>query len=134
MRADILLVEDDANDQLFFRRALQNDEQEVALAVVEDGDEALDYLKGNPRPRIIVTDLHLSRMDGKALLKSLKEQPATRPIPVIIFTTTDAEDEIRECYQGFANAYVVKPDSPKEYVAVVRSLVDFWLGWSRSGS
>jgi CheY-like chemotaxis protein len=130
---EILLVEDNAGDVRLTREALNEAKVRNNLNVVGDGVEALTFLRrqgqygGAARPDIILLDLNLPRMDGRQVLAEVKADPALRRIPVVILTTSKAEEDIIRTYDLHANCYVTKPVDFEQFVKVVQSIEDFWL-------
>lgn len=130
---DILLVEDDPGDVLMTREAFEHQKIRNALHVASDGAEALEFLnrKGRfrtaPRPGLILLDLNLPRKDGREVLGEIKRDPDLRTIPVVVLTTSEAEEDIARSYDLHANAYVTKPVDFEKFVEVVRKIDDFWL-------
>lgn len=130
---DILLVEDNPADIRLTREALHEAKVMNQLHVVTDGEKAMDFLRqtgspgGPPRPDLILLDLNLPRKDGREVLAEIKEDPQLKRIPVIVMTTSAAEEDIVRSYNLHANAYVTKPVGLPEFFAAVRSLEDFWL-------
>jgi len=130
---DILLVEDDPGDVLMTREAFAHHKIRNPLHVAEDGVEALRFLKREgpfgeaPRPGLILLDLNLPRKDGRELLGEIKQDPVLRTIPVVVLTTSEAEEDILRSYELHANAYVTKPVDFEKFVEVVRKIDDFWV-------
>jgi CheY-like chemotaxis protein len=130
---DILLVEDDPGDVLMTREAFEHHKIRNALHVVSDGVEALQFLRRErpfadaPRPGLILLDLNLPRKDGREVLGEIKQDPALRTIPVVVLTTSEAEEDILRSYDLHANAYVTKPVDFEKFVEVVRQIDDFWV-------
>ncbi|MGW3958276.1 response regulator [Amycolatopsis sp. NPDC005003] len=130
---DILLVEDDPGDVLMTREAFAHHKIRNPLHVAEDGVEALRFLKREgpfgtaPRPGLILLDLNLPRKDGRELLGEIKRDPELRTIPVVVLTTSEAEEDILRSYELHANAYVTKPVDFEKFVEVVRKIDDFWV-------
>ena len=130
---DILLVEDDPGDVLMTREAFEHHKIRNALHVASDGVEALQFLKREgpfgeaPRPGLILLDLNLPRKDGREVLGEIKQDPALRTIPVVVLTTSEAEEDILRSYDLHANAYVTKPVDFEKFVEVVRKIDDFWV-------
>ncbi len=130
---DILLVEDDPGDVLMTREAFAHHKIRNPLHVAEDGVEALRFLKREgpfgeaPRPGLILLDLNLPRKDGRELLGEIKQDPRLRTIPVVVLTTSEAEEDILRSYELHANAYVTKPVDFEKFVEVVRKIDDFWV-------
>lgn len=131
--ARILMVEDNEGDVLLTRLALKDSKILVELDVVEDGVEAIDYLRhrgkhaGAPRPDLILLDLNLPRMDGREVLTEVKSDPDLRRIPVVILTGSSAEEDLVRAYDLHANCYVVKPVGAEEFGAIVKAIPTFWL-------
>ena len=130
---DILLVEDDPGDVLMTREAFAHHKIRNPLHVAEDGVEAMRFLKREgpfgaaPRPGLILLDLNLPRKDGRELLGEIKQDPGLRTIPVVVLTTSEAEEDILRSYELHANAYVTKPVDFEKFVEVVRKIDDFWV-------
>lgn len=130
---EILLVEDDPGDVLITQEALANSKFLNHLAVVNNGEEALKYLRLEPpyedavRPGLILLDLNLPRIDGREVLAQIKEDPALRRIPVIVLTTSAADEDIVRSYDLHANAYVTKPVDFDQFINVVRKVDEFYL-------
>ena len=130
---DILMVEDDPGDVRLTREALKGSKVLHSLNVVEDGVAALDYLRKAPpwqdavRPDIVLLDLNLPRKDGREVLAAMKEDAALRMIPVVILTTSQAEEDVLRAYNLNANCYVTKPVDFDQFMRIVRTIEDFWL-------
>jgi len=130
---DILVVDDNAADTTLLQAVFKQLQVNHRLHVVADGHEALSFLHKEgkfahaPRPAVILLDLNLPRLPGRDVLSRLKEQPALRTIPVMIFSSSAAERDIVDSYERGANAYLVKPFQLQELVKLMRALVDFWL-------
>ena len=130
---DVLLVEDDPGDALITREAFERSQIPNLLHVAEDGVEALRFLKREgqfgaaPRPGLILLDLNLPRKDGRELLGEIKQDPVLRTIPVVVLTTSEAEEDILRSYELHANAYVTKPVDFEKFIEVVRKIDDFWV-------
>ena len=131
--ARILMVEDNEGDVLLTRLALKDSKILVELDIVEDGVEAIDYLRhrgkhaGAPRPDLILLDLNLPRMDGREVLTEVKSDPDLRRIPVVILTGSSAEEDLVRAYDLHANCYVVKPVGAEEFAKIVKAIPTFWL-------
>jgi len=129
----ILLVEDDEDDADLMRAALREGSLEVLVRWVQDGEEAVRYLRRQgefaaaARPDLILLDLRLPRMDGKEVLAEIKEDPALRLIPVIVMTSSPREEDFSEAYDLHANCCVPKPSDQEEFAAAVRQIELFWL-------
>jgi CheY-like chemotaxis protein len=130
---DILMVEDDEGDVLMTREAFEHYKIRNRLHVVKDGDEALRYLRRTDeyadaaRPGLILLDLNLPRRDGRAVLAELKADPDLRVIPVVVLTTSDAEEDIVRSYSLHANAYVKKPVDFERFIDVIRQIDTFFV-------
>lgn len=131
----ILLVEDSPSQQALTRRALEDSSVAARLFVVDDGMEALKYLRHEgvyadasaaPRPDIILLDLNMPRMDGYQVLKQLKADPSLATIPVTVLTTSHSDADAMECYASGANAFVPKPDEYDKFVQLFNALGMFW--------
>ncbi len=130
---DVLLVEDDAGDELMTREAFEDNKIGNTLHVVRDGEEALDFLyqrgdhTGAPRPDLILLDLNLPKYDGRQVLERIKSDDDLSHIPVVILTTSAAEEDILRSYKLHANAYVTKPVDLEQFIAAVRQIDDFFV-------
>jgi CheY-like chemotaxis protein len=130
---DVLLVEDDQGDTLMIREAFADNKVHNALACVTDGVEALRYLRREgehadaPRPDLILLDLNLPRKDGREVLAEIKRDESLRTIPVVVLTTSQAEEDVLRSYQLHANAYVTKPVDFDRFIEVVRQIDDFFV-------
>jgi CheY-like chemotaxis protein len=130
---DILLVEDNPADVRLTREALREARVINSLHVVEDGMEALDFLRkraryaGSPSPDLILLDLNLPKKDGREVLAEIKQDENWRRIPVVVLTTSRAEEDIVRSYDLHANAYVTKPLDLTQFLEVIRVLEEFWL-------
>src|SRR4029434_10181610 len=130
---DVLLVEDDPGDVLMTREAFELHKVGNSLHVVARGVEALKLLRSEwgyenvPRPELILLDLNLPRKDGREVLSEIKSDPELRRIPVVVLTTSGAEQDILESYNLHANCYVRKPVDLDAFIEVVRSIDSFWL-------
>lgn len=130
---EILLVEDNPGDVLLTREALADGRILNRLHVVHDGEQALRFLRREgehadaPRPDVVLLDLNLPRVGGQEVLAAIKGDRDLRSIPVIVLTTSDAETDIAKSYDAHANCYIQKPVEFDRFIAVVRSLENFWL-------
>ncbi|MCD0481014.1 response regulator [Streptacidiphilus sp. ASG 303] len=126
---DVLLVEDDPADALLIEDALLDRGAARSLAQVQDGVEALEYLRdpARPRPDLIVLDLNMPRMNGREFLSVLKDDDGLRAIPVVVLTTSAAPDDVSGAYRERANAYVTKPVNLDDFTRAVRSIDAFYL-------
>jgi two-component system, chemotaxis family, response regulator Rcp1 len=129
----ILLVEDSPADVRLTQEALRDAKIANELHVAGDGEEAMEFLQQTgryysaPRPDLILLDLNLPKKDGREVLEELKADPELRRIPVIVLTTSAAEQDIVASYDMHVNSYVTKPVDLNEFIKVVRSIEDFWL-------
>ncbi|SIR73121.1 response regulator [Natronorubrum thiooxidans] len=131
--AQILLVEDNPGDVRLTEEAFKQGRIENDLHVVSDGNEALEFLyqRGEyadaPRPDLILLDLNLPRKDGEDVLEELKDDSELRSIPVIVLTSSRAEEDVVRSYELHANAYLTKPVDPDEFIETVRAFEKFWF-------
>jgi CheY-like chemotaxis protein len=129
---NVLLVEDDPGDVLMTREAF-DEYLHNRLDVVSDGEEALNYLRRNepysdaPRPDLILLDLNLPRRDGRQVLQEVKADPALAHIPVIVLTTSQAEEDVLRSYQLHANAYVTKPVDFEGFIEAIKQIDHFFV-------
>jgi CheY-like chemotaxis protein len=133
----VLLVEDDPGDVLMTREALDDAKVLHDLHVAENGEAALAFLRREspyedaPRPDLVFLDLNLPRIDGREVLAQVKTDPKLRSIPVVVLTTSDAEEDVLRSYDLHANAYVTKPVDFETFLAAVRQVDDFFLTVAR---
>lgn len=129
----ILLVEDNPGDVDLAREALAAGKLHNSLQVVRDGVEAMDFLyktgkfRDAPRPDLIILDLNLPKKDGRQVLAEIKEDENLKRIPVVILTTSRAEDDVLKSYNLHANCYITKPMELQQFLHVVQSIEKFWL-------
>jgi len=130
---EILLVEDSPGDVRLTIEALKEAKVRNQLNVVEDGVDAMAYLRRQgrysnaSRPDLIMLDLNLPRKDGREVLAEIKNDQKLRQIPIVILTTSHAEDDVVKAYDLHANCYITKPVDFKQFMSVVKSIEDFWL-------
>ncbi|MCS0634894.1 response regulator [Streptomyces sp. LP05-1] len=130
---EVLLVEDDPGDELMTREAFEDNKIQNTLHVVRDGQEALDFLfrqgahADAPRPDLILLDLNLPKYDGRQVLERIKSSEELAMIPVVVLTTSSAEEDILRSYKLHANAYVTKPVDLDQFIAAVRQIDDFFV-------
>jgi chemotaxis family two-component system response regulator Rcp1 len=130
---EILLVDDNPGDARLIQEALVGSKASNHLSVVRDGVEAIAFLHRQgrfalaPRPHPILLDLNLPRKDGREVLAEIKYDPKLKRIPVVILTTSQAEQDILVSYDLGANCYIAKPVEWPQFAAVIRSIGDFWL-------
>jgi two-component system, response regulator len=128
----ILLVEDSADDEELVKLALQQAGFANQVRVARDGEQALDALAELPAGvRLVVLDLKLPKLNGFELLRQIRANPATAQLPVVVFTSSDAPEDIRRAYEAGANAYVCKPVEFDHYAEVVRQIGSFWINLNR---
>ena len=130
---DILLVEDNPGDRRLTVEALKEAKIRNELYEVENGVEAMAFLRKEgkygavPRPDLILLDLNLPKMDGREVLREIKEDVHLKSIPVVILTTSEAEEDIIKTYESHANCYITKPVDLDQFIKVVKSIENFWL-------
>jgi len=130
---EILLVEDNPGDVRLTQEAFKEGKVSNNLNVARDGVEALAYLRQEgeyanaPHPDVILLDLNLPRKDGREVLAEIKEDPDLRRIPVVVLTTSLAEQDILRSYNLHANCYITKPVDLERFITVVKSIEAFWL-------
>src|SRR5208337_3568332 len=130
---EILLVEDSPDDIVLTIEALKDGKVHNRVSVVEDGEEAMAFLRGQgeyrkaPRPDLILLDLNLPKKSGKEVLAEVKNDPHRNRIPVVIMTTSKEEKDVLEAYNCHANCYITKPVDLDQFIGVVRSIENFWL-------
>lgn len=130
---DILLVEDDPGDELITREAFEHNKINNNLYVARDGEEGLDFLyrRGTfanaPTPDLILLDLNLPKYDGRQLLEKIKTDTDLCHIPVVVLTTSSAEEDILRSYKLHANAYVTKPVDLDQFMSAVRQIDQFFV-------
>ncbi|MEM6645705.1 MAG: response regulator [Bacteroidota bacterium] len=133
LAAEILLVEDNPADIRLTQEVLADSKLKNNLHVVKDGAGALDFLYQRheyadaPRPDLVLLDLNLPGVDGHQVLKTVKNDPALRTIPVVIMTTSSADEDILSTYENAANCYVTKPLDFDQFIKVVETLEEFWF-------
>jgi two-component system response regulator len=129
---DVLLVEDDLADVLMVEEALASWSRPTRLHVANDGVEATAFLRREglhadaPRPAFVLLDLNMPRKNGFEVLRDVKDDEALSAIPIVVFSTSDEPEQIRQSYRARANAYVVKPMDLDEFVRVVREIDEFY--------
>jgi CheY-like chemotaxis protein len=129
----ILLVEDNPADVRLTKEALKDAKVLHELYVASDGVEAISFLtrqeghESAPRPDLILLDLNLPRKDGRQVLEEIKQHPDLKTIPVVVLTTSQAEEDIIRSYDLHANCYVTKPVDLEQFSRIVRTIEDFWL-------
>lgn len=130
---EILLVEDNPGDIRLTREVLQEQKIRNNLHTVENGVEAMDFLRREgkftdaPRPGLVLLDLNLPKKDGREVLAEIKQDPKLKNLPVVILTTSQAEEDVLRAYGLHANCYITKPVDLEQLITVVRSIKEFWL-------
>ncbi|MDD3275623.1 MAG: response regulator [Kiritimatiellales bacterium] len=130
---EILLVEDNPGDVRLTQEALKENKIRNNLHVAKDGVEAMQFLRringynDAPRPDLILLDLNLPKKDGREVLAEIKTDENLRSIPVVILTTSDAEEDVANAYQMYANCYIRKPIDLNRFIDVVKVIENFWL-------
>jgi CheY-like chemotaxis protein len=130
---DVLLVEDDEGDVLMTREAFEHYKIRNELHVVRDGEQAVQFLRKEgqfsdaPRPDLVLLDLNLPRFDGRQVLAEIKADDSLRSIPIVVLTTSEAEEDIVRSYQLHANAYVTKPVDFDRFIEVIRKIDEFFV-------
>ena len=130
---EVLLVEDDPGDVLMIREAFEENKVRNHLHVVSDGEEAVDFVRRQgsyadaPRPDLVLLDLNLPRKDGREVLAEIKGDEELSSIPVVVLTTSEAEEDILRSYSLHANAYVTKPVDFERFIQVVRQIDEFFV-------
>jgi CheY-like chemotaxis protein len=127
----ILLAEDDEDDRVLTRAALHEAKHNAVLHTVGDGAELLEYLRrcgdeDSPRPNLILLDLNMPRMDGHEALAKIKQDPDLRSIPVVVLTTSTAQEDIASSYDLGANSYISKPTGFLSFVDTMRGFARYW--------
>lgn len=131
---EVLLVEDDPGDVLMTREAFADNKVQNNLSVVSDGVDALAFLRREgqfadaPQPDLILLDLNLPRMDGREVLAEIKADESLSHIPVVVLTTSGAQEDVVGSYRLHANAYVTKPVDFDQFIRVVRQIDEFFVG------
>ncbi len=130
---EILLVEDSPGDVRLTKEALKEGRVRNRLSVVEDGADAVAFLRREgvhadaPRPDLILLDLNLPKKDGREVLDEIKHDPDLKVIPVVVLTTSRADEDVLRAYELNANCYITKPVDFQQFLSVVKSIEDFWL-------
>ncbi len=133
MPIEILLVEDNPGDAQLTQIAVEDSKMSIKLNVVEDGVEAMTFLRKQgkyakaPCPDLILLDLNLPRKDGREVLAEIKHDDILKRIPVVVLTTSQAEEDILKAYDLCANCYITKPVDYDQFVKIVQSIEHFWF-------
>lgn len=132
----ILMADDDADDRMFAKDALEEARLANDIHFVEDGEELMDYLRhqgkfaelnGSPKPGLILLDLNMPRKDGREALKEIKEDDELRRIPVVVLTTSKAQEDIYRTYDLGVSSYITKPVSFEGLVDIMKTLSKYWF-------
>ena len=125
----VLLVEDDPGDVVLIEEAFEHNKVRNSLKIVGDGVEAMEFLRNpaNSRPDLVLLDLNLPRKDGREVLEEIKSDDVLKRIPVVVLTTSKAEEDVLRTYNLHANCYVTKPVDLEKFMVVVKSIDVFWL-------
>lgn len=131
----ILIAEDDADDRFLLKAAFQENGFSDRLHFVDNGVELMDFLRSITDesntaarfPKFILLDLNMPKKDGREVLREIKQHPVLKGIPVVIFSTTNNEQEMRRCYELGANSYVTKPNSFEHLLKIVANLRGYWM-------
>ncbi|MBL7768627.1 MAG: response regulator [Flavipsychrobacter sp.] len=129
----ILLVEDNEGDIILTREALREISAVKDISVVKDGREAIHFLfktgshENAPVPDLVLLDINLPKVDGKEVLKTIKQDPSLRKLPVIVLTTSASEKDIIDAYTHYANCYITKPVDYSSFMKVIQSVESFWM-------
>lgn len=133
MTKNVLLVEDNEGDIKLIEEAIIDNDLSIDLNVIKDGGEALNYLENkisenyNNLPDLIIMDLNLPKVQGKELVRTYKNNPMFKKIPIIILTTSNLSADINECFEFGANAYLIKPIDIIEFFEMISIIDKFWL-------
>jgi CheY-like chemotaxis protein len=132
----ILMADDDADDRRLTKEALEESRLANGIRFVEDGEELMDYLRhagkyaapnDSPRPGLILLDLNMPRYDGRAALKEIKNDPDLRQIPIVILTTSKADEDVYRSYDLGVNSYIVKPVTFEALVDILQTIEKYWI-------
>lgn len=135
-RITILMADDDPDDRLLVQDAFDEIRLANPLVFVEDGIELMDYLHrngayahlaGTPLPGLILLDLNMPKKDGREALREIKQDPALRTIPIVVLTTSSAEEDILRTYDLGTNSFIVKPVTFEKLVEIIRKVTQYWL-------
>lgn len=134
---NILLVEDNPGDVRLIREAFKEAEKETEFHTITNGGEAIDFLTSQATddsitpPDLVLLDLNLPGSDGCEVLESIRDTQQIQPLPVIMLTSSGANEDVIRCYDASANAYLTKPTNPDEFVALVKTVEQFWFEKAR---
>lgn len=129
----ILYVEDNPGDVRLTQEAFKTTDYESTFHIATDGNEAIDFLTqqvtGDALPDIVLLDLNLPGLDGCDVLDTIRDDPQLKRLPVLMLTSSEAEEDVARCYKASANAYITKPSGPDEFASMVQSIEEFWFEW-----
>jgi len=133
--ATILLIEDNPADQEMTRRALTRANSNVTLEVVDDGEQALDFLlrrdgyaePDTPSPQLVLLDLNLPKLSGKEVIRRIREDAALKHVPLIVLSTSHADEDVLESYRLGCNSYIIKPNRFDDFVSTMALVTGYWL-------
>ena len=130
---NILLVEDNPGDVRLTKEALKEGKIINTMNVASDGEEAMAILRQEgkyadiPRPDLVLLDLNMPKMDGREVLKAMKTESSLMTIPVVVLTTSKADNDILQSYEHHANCYITKPVELEQFIEIVENISDFWF-------
>src|SRR5690348_309883 len=136
---EVLLVDDNAADRDLTMEVLSRDNRHLQITPIADGYQAISFLRRSgqfgdvPRPDVIVLDLRLPGMDGRRVLHEIRADSELKDIPVIVFSTSYARDDVKESYRDGATCYLRKPGNLPDFVTVVQNMADFWVRFATQG-
>jgi CheY-like chemotaxis protein len=127
----ILVAEDNEDDYLLMRDAIEENELHAELEWVKDGVELMARLQAAPYPELIILDLKMPRKNGIEALQEIKADPKLKLIPIIVFSTSNAETDIKTCYELGANSYIQKPVGFVLFAETMQTIYDYWFGFTK---
>lgn len=127
---EILVVEDSETDSMLMLRALSQSHRQKNVTALPDGERAIGFLRDErePRPDLILLDLNLPKKDGWEVLQECKSDPVLRGIPIVVFSTSRLDEDVRRCYELGANSVIAKPFELNPFLDAVHDIEDYWLG------
>lgn len=131
---DILLVEDNPGDVRLTQEAFKVTDRTVSLQTVSSGDGAVEFFQetsADSLPDLVLLDLNLPGRDGCGVLEAIRDDPQLKPLPVIVLTSSETDEDVARCYEARANAYLTKPTSPDEFISLASTLERFWVEQAR---
>lgn len=130
----LLLIEDNPGDIRLTQEAFKTTKQEVALQTITNGDDAVEFLQQsteNSLPDLVLLDLNLPGRDGCGVLEAIRDDSRLKPLPVIVLTSSEVDEDITRCYDAQANAYLTKLTDPDEFISLIEGLEQFWFEQAR---